>query len=304
MFKLIAAACILFLFSITGNAQPYLHTQQLLKEKKVKSFTRTSTWKDHNKPVTQIQIFDFDEQGRKSKITQNEGEGYTEYQYDEHGNQTRWASITPNGLDEYLNKFTYDEKGRKISDTDLKSTSHQTTHFEYDEKGNMVHSWVADDSGYKYVYDQNNRLIESFMYYKDKKTDRTVYAYQPNGDTIHKILYHKWGMPDTVVTTWEYLPGGEIKKVEKSRKKTTTEVHRKNYAEYVSITQEESGKAEKILQCVYDKNGLLIESIRNERYKAVFTYNEKGLVVNEQVSDLKKGDPDYRHTTYTYTYFE
>jgi hypothetical protein len=308
MFKKVLLTLVAFSAGISYS-QPNTHPQQMLREKKVKSYKMTFTRKDDGKPVTDSSFVYLDSEGRIIRTSTKEGTEFNEYNYDEHGNRIRCLRVSPahgmfpDSKEENLDQFTYDDKGRKISHAIKTPTREFVEHFVYDVKGNLVLLWMADKKGTEFIYDENNRLIKSHDYISDENFNHTSYSYKSNGDTINKIQYDSYGTPDTTRITWEYLGNGGIKKTEKTKKRLIVTDHRKDW-QYNSIVKTERGKTWTVLACIYDSKGLPTESTLNERYKSVYTYNEKGLIIKEQKADLENNDPDYFLFVYSYVYFE
>lgn len=170
--------------------------------------------------------YEYDENGNKihSKWTNASGdnrETWYEYEYNEKGNLIYTKSTHSNGeINE--TRYKYDEKGRSLGYSSSYNDGNRIWpswkekqynekgqlfyvwegsnahgweyYYEYDAKGNLIHSYNLDGWDKWYEYDSEGRLIHEKSGYKNNPDDtpyETWYEYDANGNKkIHKKTSH------------------------------------------------------------------------------------------------------------------
>ena len=135
--------------------------------------------------VKVIGIEDYDERGKA--LYEKDIDGFTQYEYDDKGNEIHW--IWQTGKDRYEYWYEYDDQNRKIhqSETKPKKNSFKGTWYEYDDKGNLIREVDKDRTGKKitgevlYENDGEGKLIHKKISYNE-----TYYEYNKQGNLIHK----------------------------------------------------------------------------------------------------------------------
>ena len=144
-------------------------------------------------------VYEYDDNGKKtSDIRYNKDSEIvykTLFEYDGDKISVR-ETTNGDGEVEYIEKFTYDDKGNvTVKSTYEKYDDSETTDkFRYDEKGNKI-SWVIDKNGVEimkaeYTYDDKSNLTLIQTYYGDKLSETEersyTYEYDDKGNWIKK----------------------------------------------------------------------------------------------------------------------
>ena len=157
--------------------------------------------------VKVIGIEDYDERGKA--LYEKDIDGFTQYEYDDKGNEIHW--IWQTGKDRYEYWYEYDDQNRKIhqSETKPKKNSFKGTWYEYDDKGNLIREVDKDRTGKKitgevlYENDGEGKLIHKKISYNETYyeniTNREILSTRPlpmamkNGmNTIQKEIKSIW----------------------------------------------------------------------------------------------------------------
>ncbi len=226
--------------------------------------------------------YDYDDAGRLEKKTTPKGPTY-EYEYDTVGRL--WKEKDPVALQKtylyYPNgelftttdaenrviEYAYDKLGRMTT----KTTPEETTSYTYDDVGNLK-TVINPDFILQYKYDSLDRLEHSFDW---KKTEHTVYAYDPLANIVRESTIFNGGTPR--VTTRTYGPDNSLATLTdpdgfavtygydiagRLTSETKTNDTRTDYTytptsliETIKHTNTRTGEVQKAFAYVYDKTG-------------------------------------------------
>ncbi|MBX6354113.1 MAG: DNRLRE domain-containing protein, partial [Thermoflavifilum sp.] len=247
----------------------------------------------------------------------------TQYQYDADGNLIQ--TTLPDG---HAVGATYDNAGRKLSDTVDGATVHQ---FVYDANGNLQQMQSADRTT-SYGYDANDNLTsqtdsvgsQSFSYNADdllqaltatvgSTSITTSYTYDSQdritgvtvgGQKAGTYRYSEQGLYDTVIlgdgVTGTYRYDADLHLVELSLQKGSSVLadYRYTYDPAGNLTQVTDGTSGKVLASYqYDALRRLTQEVRADGTKVGYQYDALGNIVQRTVTA-----PDGSSTTTTYTY--
>ena len=154
----------------------------------------------------------YDKNGRQTRITDS-GRKSTRFTYDEAGNKTSATTATGGKT-----TWTYDDDGFLISATEPRGNLDRadkerfTTHYEYDQAGNLERVIDPLDHTTSYRYDANNRQIAV----ADAKGRTTRYSYRDDDQirTAHgpDAPYKPW-LPTLGATVYDYGEDGRLASV-------------------------------------------------------------------------------------------
>ena len=206
--------------------------------------------------------YEYDDCGRRIFLRYNNiDSGYESvksYKYDSRGLLTKCSEE---------GTFKYDELGRPI----LKSGDFDVE-LEYDERGNITK--VISEYGYteERKYDENNYRTEKVTYYYGYGDKKTLYEYNEHGDIVKITEYDVNGTPTvTRDSEYEYDEHG-------------------NKILYIDKVDKASGIGIQRSEWEYDAKGNVIKKINYYSYDTdyqinYFTYNEKGLLIEQRCED-------------------
>lgn len=184
----------------------------------------------------------------------------------------------------------YNEKGNLIEEQKLNTENEadELNYFTYGTEGKLLEhkmNFIAEgfEETYRYVRDENGRLVKEEKLYGDDPGEATVYIYNDKGEVIEIIKTDADGEPESKETI-AYNEKGNI---------TTRKMHDAsgNLTEKTELTYDE--KENPILKSEYDGKGELA-SVSN------FTYNEK----NQLVGAVQKNTQGKLMESVTYVYDE
>lgn len=235
-------------------------------------------------------IYNWQSQVVKS-IDENEIE--TVYEYDLFGRNSKISTVE-NGNVTVLYTISYDDLARKTTTldqnnrkqiviTDKKGQTVQTieenegvelsSHYEYDGYGNVIKTIDAKDQEMGYIYNDLGQLIKT--YYPDHLGQ--VYSYDVANYTVYNY----------------YDNLGRLKRT-LDRNSQTIEYE---YNEYNQLTRFNLPVSEDI-NYYYNELGQLIKVRQNNRFEKFYSYDARGRVKSERLSDLAT-QKDYE-TNYDY----
>lgn len=211
----------------------------------------------------------------------------TEWEYDLHGNVVREKSsyysadngISPDHILDFKYEYTYDERERlaKKNFINADGSISSWVEYEYDEAGNLSNEfqYYSGEEGVvktRYIYDQNNRLIEYVM---DSPTsgDWHKYEYDANGNQITFINYALNGDTENYVEKIYDNNGRCISEIDHNYSFIIGNIefvttHQYEYDEndnvIKKITSTSTGSYYGWIQYEYDENGNMLKAVEYE----------------------------------------
>ncbi|MBC7861643.1 MAG: hypothetical protein IAF38_01640 [Bacteroidia bacterium] len=284
-----SALCVLSL-----SSQVILHPADLILSKKIKQLKTTVSRTDEQKKDVRINLYN--ENGQELLWTSPDSSFYRKSIYDDKGHLISQISRYSGQAKADVLSYTYDNKGRITEAVEFGIKSVYT----YGKNG-LESIVLADKSGQFYFYDNKGRLSESYMTNGNYKIDYKKYFYAAKGDTL-KLLSCYLGT-DTTVTTWTYHTNGKVaEKLEVKQKETQRYTWNKDGKMTGWFVTRNNKKEKGAYVMIYDKQGLLQESTMNEKFRSVYQYNNKGLVIKETVTKVPENKLQYI-TVYEYLFY-
>lgn len=139
--------------------------------------------------------YDYDEQGRLTKVSLNDGTGTvneTSYNYDienkdENGNLISMSETVKDALGR-ISETVFNGAGQTLSIIDRSTGTNLVTSYEYDTSGNKVKEIYSDGSYVTYEYNEFNYVIKIVTHSKDNQVRKTtVYEYDEEYNVVKTI---------------------------------------------------------------------------------------------------------------------
>lgn len=141
---------------------------------------------------------EYDDNGKMTYYSHEYSDGYqrTWYTYNEHGDpiyekyQSNYSNYGNSGYETYYT-YEYDANGRKTSCIKNSDNYVETTFYEYDADGNMIHSAMIYQNNYSdiyemfYTYDSYGRVV-SYESSGSMQPDSGYYEYDERGNIIRQ----------------------------------------------------------------------------------------------------------------------
>ena len=217
---------------------------------------------------------------------------YSEYQYNEYGEQTLWECYEPDGTLKYYYEYILDDYGNEIKEVDHDPDGTIDSWYDrvYDDRGNVLSSHYYDGDGtekwwFEYTYDDQGNQIKMVAYDPGAIVDYwTERVYDGNGNEIEYIKYNGDGSVDTRIKRVYDGNGNEIK-----------------YTVY-----NEDGSIDHWDESTYDGNGNELLSISynangTEEDRWIYTYDGYGNRVTSEKYEGGSSTPSYT-SEYEYGY--
>lgn len=146
----------------------------------------------------------------KTKATYYNEDGtvdyYSEYEYNEYGEEIRWNRFEPDGTLKYYYEYVFDEEGNEIGEYDCEPDGTIDNWYErtYDHMGNVLTSYYYDSEGnvkwwFEYTYDDQGNQIKMVCYDPGAIVDYWYErVYDENGNEIRETKYFSDGSIDYV----------------------------------------------------------------------------------------------------------
>ncbi len=255
---------------------------------------------------------------------------YDEYKYDENDNLIYEASVSsPEGIDCYY-RYTYDENGRKktqtfyntesnnyvkefsyndngivIKEVETRKTFVRTTDYTLNEYGDVIKIEYSLDSipnkvpyeehVFSYTYDDEGRIIKKVTDWPNGETTTEEYIYNEYGDVTKKTETNTQGTTSITDTEYVYENGIMVKKTTTCNEYSESKVVYE-YDSHGSKIHEESKSVSRDYEYTYDELGRVATMLRNFDAKQMFeyTYDENGNEI-KRVSYVP-GVPDIKNT--------
>ena len=144
----------------------------------------------------------------KTKATYYNEDGtvdyYSEYEYNEYGEEIRWNRFEPDGTLKYYYEYVFDEEGNEIGEYDCEPDGTIDNWYErtYDHMGNVLTSYYYDSEGnvkwwFEYTYDDQGNQIKMVCYDPGAIVDYwNESVYDENGNEIQHTKYFSDGSID------------------------------------------------------------------------------------------------------------
>ena len=176
--------------------------------------------------------YTYDAAQRLTRLEDSQG-NHIEYTLDALGNQTQTRSYDPSSTLAMRQSQTFNTLNRLVQTLDAAGTPAVTTHYTYDNNGNLTETQAPLNRDTQYAYDAHNRLTQV----TDPNTEVTQYSYNALDQLIavidplnHATYYHHNALgdlsllqsPDTGDTTYTHDSAGNLASSTDARGVTAT----------------------------------------------------------------------------------
>ncbi len=244
--------------------------------------------------VTDTVTYNYDSKGNLTTIVNALGHTSTYSNYDVLGNPRRVTS--PNGL---IIDYTYDARGKVLTQKVLHPAGTQTTSYEYNAMGQVTRVNLPDGNYLRNEYDQAYRLIKTV----DRNGAYIHYSRNANSDVVSRRIVTettRWTMPpncwdgpiaNRIADTNQMMTFGPCEPVEE-----TVMVNQKvDYYEYdvMARLQNAIGNGGQKTDYDYDNNSNISAVKDSYGRKTTYTYDNLNRV--KTVKDPKNGTTSYSY---------
>lgn len=261
----------------------------------------------------------------KDKVFSNWGEEavveYTQYTYDELGNELTTETRTEDGTLTHSSSKEYDKNGYLVKEISLYEGEETIITYENNENGDVVKA-VSDSNIYLYEYDENgilrkessmnkdnqletideydeNGILRKTVYYKETGEVEMLYEYNEHGDEVLSKYVIAEDLVLEIVSTNEYNANGNLIKVIKNSSDGTENAEEITEYEYDADNnriKESTNEGAYVTTREYDGNKNLVK-VTSEAYGEVscfeYEYDENGNKI-KTISYDANGVVDYQ----------